>query len=291
METSLQPVGGDRAASATAISHAPGWLATWHLLSLDAPTVASVWTWFVARTAHVTLPPIVPVAMFLAVWILYATDRLLDGVGGTAEDMEARHRFHRRHRRGFEIALTTASLALIPLVLAMPATSLRLYIGLAVLLAGWFLVVHRLTRNWRLKLPKELMPGLFCAAAAFIPVWANRGFDHLELACAAIAFGVLIIFNCLCIYAWEHQQMADAHWTTRLGVRYLTQLGVATVLLSLLAIALAGEQMAPIFIATALAATLLLALNQIRGALEPTDLRAASDLVLLTPLLVAPFLR
>jgi hypothetical protein len=294
VETSLQPVGGDRAASSAAISPAPGWLATWHLLSLDAPTVTVAWTWFVAKATHVALPPIVPAAMFLAVWALYAADRLLDGARGAARDLEARHRFHRRHSRAFRVALATVSLALIPLVLAIPTAMVRLYLGLAALLAAWFLVVHLLGRDRTLTLPKELMPGLFCAAAVFIPIWANLGFPHLGLALAAAAFALLVMLNCLCIYAWEHEELADAHWTTRLGVRCLKQLGVATVLLSLLAIALAGEQLAPIFVATALAAALLLALNHIRetrGTLEPTDLRAAADLVLLTPLLVAPFLR
>ena len=291
METSLQPVGRNRAATSAAISPAPGWLATWHLLSLDAPTVTAGWTWFVAKAAHVALPPVVPAAMFLAVWALYAADRLLDGAGGAAEDLEARHRFHRRHSRGFRVALAAVSLALIPLIPAIPTAMLRLYFGLAALLAAWFLTVHLLARRRTLTLPKELMPGLFCPAASFIPVWASVGFAHLGLALAAGGYALLVMLNCLSIYAWEHEELAAAHWTTRLGARYLQQLGVATVLLSLLTIHLAGEQTAPIFIATALASALLLALNQIRDSLEPTDLRAAADLVLLTPLLVAPFLR
>ena len=44
----------------------------WHLLSLDAPTVATLWTIFVARACRVELPASFAGAMFLAVWIIYA---------------------------------------------------------------------------------------------------------------------------------------------------------------------------------------------------------------------------
>src|SRR5271156_21025 len=32
----------------------------WHLLSLDAPTVAALWSWFFARAMHLHLPLIPP---------------------------------------------------------------------------------------------------------------------------------------------------------------------------------------------------------------------------------------
>ena len=75
---------------------AAGVLRLWHLLSLDAPTVAALWTVFVARAVRVELPWNVPVAMFAAVWAIYAADRLLDA--GRQENLEARHRFHGVHR-------------------------------------------------------------------------------------------------------------------------------------------------------------------------------------------------
>ena len=60
------------------VKKASGPLVLWHLLSLDAPTVAALWTWFIARANHIRLPLASPVAMALAVWMLYAADRLLD---------------------------------------------------------------------------------------------------------------------------------------------------------------------------------------------------------------------
>ena len=53
-------------------------LELWHLLSLDAPTVAVLWTWFIAASVHIALPLTSLLAMGLVVWMLYAADRLLD---------------------------------------------------------------------------------------------------------------------------------------------------------------------------------------------------------------------
>ena len=60
------------------ISHHTNPLALWHLLSLDAPTVAALWTWFIASANHIRLPLSSALAMALAVWMLYAADRLMD---------------------------------------------------------------------------------------------------------------------------------------------------------------------------------------------------------------------
>jgi len=77
-------------------------LVLWHLLSLDAPTIAVLWTWFVARMTRTAVPWTTEAAMGVTVWLLYAADRLLDTraldpLGDTSE-FEARHFFHHRHR-------------------------------------------------------------------------------------------------------------------------------------------------------------------------------------------------
>src|ERR1700679_1878644 len=94
-------------------------IALWHLLSLDAPTVAALWTWFIARANHIHLPPSSILAMAVAVWMLYAADRLMDArlmdtrlmdtrqmntslhKPAPSEELEARHYFHHRHRTAF----------------------------------------------------------------------------------------------------------------------------------------------------------------------------------------------
>ncbi len=264
-------------------------LTVWHLLSLDAPTVATLWTVFAARALHQPLLPTLPTAMFLAVWLLYAADRLLDtrttwvpqvparshradpGVPNLlrrspSSDLQPRHHFHRTHRTAILFAILLATLALAILVPTLPRNLLRAYFLLAGLLAAWFSFIH-LTP---LRLPKEFAPGPFFAAAIFLPF-------HPGLL-PPILFAALCTLNCLYIHAWEHPD--TIHPTTR---RLLNLLALALALLPLI-------QFTPITIAITFAALALLILHLSRHRLAPTTLRAAADLALLTPLLVLPFL-
>jgi hypothetical protein len=279
-------------------------VALWHLLSLDAPTVAALWTWFIARCCHIGLPIASPVAMALAVWILYAADRLLDArlldvarpaaANSDSGDLEARHLFHYRHRRRFLVGIALAASALALLLHTLDPAAIRLYLVEGALLIAWFVVLHATHSAHRL--PKEIAVGLFFSAATFIPTIARSPALHPSLLPAAILFAALCSLNCLFIYAWEHDPPSKttprpAHATTRVAVAHLPAL---TVVLAMAATALAllGSPSAkPIAAACAVAAALLLALHRHHRRLERVDLRAAADLALLTPLLLLPFLR
>ncbi len=267
-------------------------LALWHVLSLDAPTVAVVWTWFATHGSRVRLPPEVFAAMFLAVWMLYAVDRLLDGSTGS-EGLELRHYFHRRHRASFAKGIAIAAGLLAVLLPRIPEVLFLAYCAVGALLLVWFGVIHGLARGRTERLPKELAVGVFFSAAVFLPAWLGAPGDRLWLLLAAFCFGMLCCLNCLSIYAWEHacEELELAHATTRLGVRALQPFGMVTVAAALGAATLAPAEVARVLVATALAAMLLLALDRLSGQLERTDLRAAADLVLLTPLLLVLFTR
>jgi hypothetical protein len=179
------------------------------------------------------------------------------------------------------------------LVPRMPELLFLDYCAVGAVLLVWFAVIHVLARGRAERLPKELAVGVFFSAAVFLPAWLDATAMRGWLLLAAICFGLLCGFNCLSIYAWEHasEELTQAHPTTRLGVRALRPFGTVTVAAALSAAAFAPAEAAPLFVATALAAMLLLALDRLRGHLDRTDLRAAADLVLLTPLLLAAFLR
>jgi hypothetical protein len=319
VDTPLHAVGVEAAPTEAASGLGP--LALWHLLSLDAPTVAALWTWFVARSLHIALPWTLPLAMFLAVWLLYAADRLLDVRAPTnsrhsersefpairpskadrsdarypseprylarsTQKLEARHLFHSRHRTRFLAAICAVTLALLPLLPAIPRRTLHLYLILAALLLVWFALIH-LAPICK-PLPKELLPGPFFATAIFLP---SLSAGALPLALAAALFALLCIANCLFIYAWEHpSQTGGAHPATQFGLRAVRPLTLANAACALALCPFAPE-FAPILIAIAAASALLFGLDRLRGHLDPTDLRAAADLVLLTPLLVAPWVR
>ena len=264
-------------------------LALWHLLSLDAPTVAALWTWFVAASIHIHLPIGAPIAMALAVWMLYAADRLLDALQHR-EQLEARHHFHHQHRTAFLTGIGLGSVLLAGLIHRMLPEALRLYALLGALLFAWFLLIHARSRTSRL--PKEIAVGIFFPAAVFIPTVARHPELRLLLLPYAALFAAVCSLNCLYIYAWEHPgQRANAHWSTRYATHYLSELTIA-VLIAAIAIATLTHSAGPwqLALACALSAITLLALNRSHQTLHPTTLRAAADLALLTPLLLLPFL-
>lgn len=281
-------------------------LALWHLLSLDAPTVATVWTLSVASAAHLRLPLRVPVAMFASVWVLYAADRLLDSrilAGAQAHHLrarawqhmpeplgapfglEARHFFHYRHRRPMIVGIIACALLLAALVPRLDPAALRLDLMLGSLLFAYFVLIHATASAHRL--PKEISVGLFFSAAVFIPTVARAPDLRLTLAPVALLFAALCSLNCLFIYRWEHaadcpsSTRAEPHWLTRNATRHLLGLARTLVALSLL-LSLATHRATSLPIA--LAALLLLGLDRLRSHLPPLTLRAAADLVLLTPL-------
>ena len=290
----------------------------WHLLSLDAPTVAALWTVFLAECAGVRLPWSCAPSLFLAVWILYATDRLLDArplPGGDAPPgLEARHRFHRRHRSRFMPAIGAGALLLLVLLPSLGARTLALYALLTLALAAWLLLVHaRLpATNKSRRLPKELVVGPFFAAAVVVPTVARAPALCFPLLSSVLLFAGVCALNCLLLSAWEHRdehtgehsdesggEPAGAHRSTRWAARHLVALGMSVTSLNVL-VALVTRRaafrgtagrFADFDIACGLAAVLLLLLHTRRGHISALTLRVAGDAVLLTPLLFPGWLR
>jgi len=264
----------------------------WHLLSLDAPSVAALWTWLLAAANHIHLPPTAILAMAIAVWTLYAADRLLDARKDTRtnqhHDLEPRHLFHRRHSRAFRLGIVIAAVALAILLPDLAPPSIRLYLILGSLLLAYFAAIHTGTR----RLPKELAVGIFFSAATFIPTVAQQPALRPQLLPPAILFAILCSLNCLFIYAWEHPHPTppiEPHPAPTIALRLLRPLALVTAIAATL-LTVAGKSPWPIPAATAIAAALLLLLDNARHRLTPTTLRAAADLCLLTPIILIPFL-
>jgi len=295
-------------------------LALWHLLSLDAPTVAALWTLFIADSCHLHLPTTVPIAMAIAVWMLYAGDRLLDtrlldtrhlhthfedtrqianprqtsthfAGSQTSPGLEARHLFHHHHRRAFILGIVLASLLLSLLLPRLSPEAMHLDLLLGALLSGYFILIHA-TRNPH-RLPKEFAVGIFFSAAIFIPTVARNPHLRPPLLPAALLFGALCTLNCLFIHAWEHDphrspvHPLSPHSSTRFALHYLRPVAVTLTLLSLI-LTLVIHSSLPL--AITLSTTVLLLLDRTRSRLSPLHLRACADLALLTPILFLPFL-
>jgi hypothetical protein len=241
--------------------------------------------------------------MVLAVWVLYAADRLLDArvldldkpdgprTDPTAE-LEERHLFHHRHARVFLAGIALAAVAVAALLPSLDPAAIRLYFLEGALLCFWFLILHAAPRAHSLPAQyptKEIAVGLFFAVAVFIPTVAHESAlrqpgPRLALLPCALLFAALCTLNCLFIRAWEHEG-------TRFDSPRLPLLAIAAVIAAAGPAIFRPDSRWPIEIACALAAVLLLLLGRYRHRLSRTHLRAAADVALLTPLLLLPFLR
>ena len=212
--------------------------------------------------------------MFLAVWTLYAADRLLD-----EHALEARHHFHHRHRKAFLTGIVFTSIALAILLPRLEPAAIHLYLILGGLVFGYFILIHAAQNSHRY--PKELAVGICFAAATFIPTVARVPALRPALFPPALLFAALCSLNCLFIYAWEHAPQPHPLPLLAIGLA-LTATAVAF---------FDHPAPWPLSAATALAAAFLLVLHRLSRLIPATPLRAAADLALLTPILLLPFVQ
>lgn len=255
-------------------------LEIWHLLSLDAPTVAALWTAFFAASFHVALPRTAPVALALAVWIFYAADRLGDSQHDESS-LEDRHRFHSQHARGFFVAIGFAVPAVLALLAEIPHTVRIAWLFLVLPLIAYAAAVHWL----KLRVAKEWMVGLFFAIAIGAPCLMNN--NHLaEWLCTA-AFGLLCWLNCTRI---ARAESAATDRVTTWAVDHFRSVTLTFATASA-AIAFFLPQARVVALAIAIAALLLRTLDILEPRVSAVRMRALTDAALLTPLVMWPLMR
>ena len=286
---------------------APPLIALWHMASLDAPTVAIVWTLAFACAAGVHLPLWVPALVGLVTWAVYIGDRLLDARSALASmqpsRLRHRHRFHWRHRRLFTpLAVSSACAALAIVVIFVPIAARERGAALGMATIAYFSGVHaRRNPSSRLgwlptpseilgRLPfneiaNELLVAAIFTCGCMIPVWPRAAQLHAPLwpfTLVAAFFMLLAWLNYHAIGRWE----ADA------PASHITPAGLILALagLALAASLRANHPAAALLIASgAGSATLLAILNRSRSRLTPLALRSSADLALVAPLvLLAP---
>lgn len=270
----------------------------WHLLSLDAPTVAVLWAWSFSRAAHLPQAPGQIAVLGLGTWLVYVVDRLLDARPSARRDrLRERHFFHSRHRSPLLSASACAIPVLLWLILArMSATARR---EDAILFAAsmlYFSLVHipalRLSPFLERTFSRECTVGVVFALATAVPAWSQSAAAHRGLMLPVALFAALCSLNCIAIEHWER----PGHQPRTRTVSTLA------VLIGLAALALLLETVprrpaeSPLPASMLLSALLFCALDayardgQHRSApprprLSPLTLRIAADAVLLTPLL------
>ena len=270
----------------------------WHLLSLDAPTIAAAWGWLFAHAFAIDLPKFSLLTLALGTWCVYVADRLLDGwrpQPGAA--LRERHRFYARHRRIFFPALLAALLPLAYCLAVRVAARVR-WDDLLLALIGllYFALVH--AGSWlggshrRTLLPKEFAVGVLFAIAVSVPTWAHWHGATAPLLLATSIFAALCCWNCVAIQTWEDAGVENSASRSRVhpasawtGAHLLpAALGLA-VLSGLFWITMTASPLRWMALCCLLSALLFSLLQRWHRSLHPRTLRVAVDLALLTPLL------
>ena len=152
----------------------------WHLLSLDAPTVATLWTWFIASTVH--LPS---AALGLLPWPSpsgCSTPPTVCRSSSTPASSSPTPSTPPTSKPATSSTTATPppsspeSLSLLHprrTPAHLPPEAIHLYPILGALLFGWFLLIHARAATHH-RLPKELAVGIFFPAAIFIPTVARQ---------------------------------------------------------------------------------------------------------------------
>ena len=266
----------------------------WHLFSLDAPTLAVLWAWALARAVDAQQSSATLAVLALGTWLLYIADRLLDGRPGSLRgDLRQRHIFHACHRRAFLVAGAVVLLPLGWLIFIMPAAArnedARLFAAAMLYFGAVHLPWPRALR--RLRFPRNLVVAAIFASAATVPAWSASTAAHGDLIWIAGLFALLCWTNCTAIHAWE-----SARPPRRWSLVSTLALVIAAAAAALMTAARSHPQVFLLLVAMAASALLLFALDRDftrsrrrpspEGELSPLALRILADAALLTPLLL-----
>jgi hypothetical protein len=298
-------------------SDAPRPVALWHLASLDAPTVAVVWSLSFAWMAHTHLPLWFEAALALSVWTIYVGDRLLDARSAMRElhsyRLRARHYFHWRHRKMLvPMAIAAICSAALLVLLFMPAAEQAQYAILTLVFLAYLARIHlrhRLRPFLDRVLSKELLVGVLFTIGCAVPTLrllpSSPGISGRAMLYTIAFFALLAWLNCSAINTWESQAAdrkdrvsAHASGTTH-SLRIISprrqvkthsafEWAILLAIIGLLSAAwmtAISMRAATLLLAGGFSAVLLACLDHLRNRLSAIALRAAADLALLTPAL------
>jgi hypothetical protein len=273
------------------------------MASLDAPTVAALWTLCFAGVANVHLPLWAPALVGLITWAIYIGDRLLDARSALTtmqpSRLRHRHRFHWRHRRLLaSLAIASALVALTIVVAFVPLAAKVRGAALGFATVAYFSGVHaRRNPNSRLgwlptpgrilhripysEIGNELLVAAIFTCGCMLPVWPRAALLPAPLWPLALVAAFFMLL------AWLNYH-AIGRWEAHAPATYIAPAGLVLALTGIaLAASLYANHPAPALLIAAGAgsASLLALLNRNRHALTPLALRASADLVLLVPVL------
>jgi hypothetical protein len=259
------------------------------ILSLDAPAVAVLWQWMLARALGVALRPSHVIVLGASVWMAYAADRWFEGWRLTRV-FTRRHLFYQRHRwpvAGVWTAVFAGTVALS--IRALTPAEFRAGLGVLVLVLLYLFSHQMVHRNLGGRAPKEICVAVLLGAGAtlFPAVQASGALGPLVPTLAD--FMLLCFANCVLISSWE-SRVDRLHGQTSIALQFRggVALGAAVpwVLAGLVASYLATGPGGPDRVAAscALASSVILGvLNLSEPRIGRRAARVLADVALMTP--------
>ena len=184
-----------------------------NLLNLDAPIVAISWQILFAKCVHVELDPLAVAALGLSVWLIYASDRVLDVLKVTATPLSSRHRFHRQHIAAITVCMVLAFVALAVIASFLRPILFQFGLALAGVVGIYFVGIHVFSATAQSYCPKEIAVGIVFALGTCLAPWVHF-FHAPSLLAAGVLFAALCCLNCSAIEVWEWMR-GDAYPLTR----------------------------------------------------------------------------
>ncbi|MES2997008.1 MAG: hypothetical protein V4733_09385 [Verrucomicrobiota bacterium] len=273
----------------------PWWLLP-NLLSLDAPIVALVWLYIYERCWRLYIPWYAYVSLGLAVWAIYAADRLFDvAISEGSNRLEPRHEFHRKHRNWFRTGALLAFVSAALLTILRMPSAIYIYLGAGAVLVAAFFGLAMVAKQERIEIPylKNIIAGVTFAYGTAMTANLFRGEFNLFTMLRStefISFAVLCVLNISAIDLWEHAARAKDEEIAAADELALT-LPLTLLGGTALVFALRDEIQTtrPFFYAILVSTALLYILNRNRPYLSTNVLRVLADAALIVPVfLVLP---
>jgi hypothetical protein len=312
----LGPVGirggyGERGVLSACASVAVGqptvpWWLWWNVLSLDAPMVAVAWLAVFAEADDARLMGVNFAILALAVWIIYVSDRLLDGWAARDRGvLQTRHFFCEKQKIVLAGMLAIAGATLLLLIFQrLPSHEVAAGIGLGAIVILYMASIHARQRSARQNQalpervswmwPKEITVGIVFACGTTLPLWSRNSPWHWSLLVPWVFFAMLCCLNTLAIECWESgsygREMVDGRrqfvqgsdakfnrWASGLAAAALIAAGARSFAWS------SNELFTGELLAVALGASLILILNILRERFSSAALRVLADVALFVP--------
>lgn len=276
--------------------HKTPWWLWWNVLALDAPIVAVVWAALFARAIGRKLSATEAIALVLSVWIIYLSDRLLDGYRAkNRAALQDRHLFCERRRSAMLFLISAAGASVLWIISEhLRGQEITAGVKLGIILILYMAVIHSGYERMAWLVPKEISVGLLFALGTTLPLWtlglrfARNGYLPWAF------FGSLCCLNCLSIECWEnHHALKGWIQPPHPLVRWAdSRIHFISMFLAAGALALCffhnvrgASQFA--WWAISGAALLMLVLNSLRTNFSSAALRVLADVALLVPALIA----